>query len=670
MAASRKLLVEIEKCFKKIDEGVEIFEEIMLKITDANSENQREKLQDDLKKEIKKLQRLREQVKGWQNSSEIKDKEKLNQYRKLIEHKMETFKDIERENKTKPHSKQGLANEERLDPKEKQKAEALEWLNTQIRKIQDEIDRTESKIESCSSAETGKKRGKGKDDKKQEKEKAEELKRHLDRVKFHLQNLEVAMRLIMNEKLDVEDLNNTLKEPLELYIEALDPDNDEDPSNLEPDDIYEELGLNKYISQLGSIALQHLEDEKEQSKARHTSGEMQKTTRSKSITSNSAMPTTPVTPTSAPAHPRVARQTSGENASLSSPPPQTPPPTLQRSTQNSVTYAAVSSGANNSRPAAPNTAPVTHTQPTYASAAAPIQHQRSSAPTTIAPLTMPTASTTQTQSAVGTPVESVISSQSASVASPMSGSVNSPLNTSVTPSYANIVASGANSMTPPPIPIETTAPIKQVENKPEEKPLLNQEINSKNFNDLLSEQMRDYMSLDENVPKTPQTTTISPWMGGLPLGEIQPNDDMMNSLRLFEAVAQKAPTLNDTEKQRSGIMPKTPCQTAPYYPQKVQSNFETLEYYTRLQPETLFFTFYFMEGTKAQLLAAKALKKLAWRYHTKYLTWFQRHEEPKQITDDYELGAYIYFDFEKWCEKEKSENFTFEYKFLEDKDVD
>lgn len=44
----------------------------MAKMSDANSENQREKLQDDLKKEIKKLQRLREQIKTWQGSSEIK----------------------------------------------------------------------------------------------------------------------------------------------------------------------------------------------------------------------------------------------------------------------------------------------------------------------------------------------------------------------------------------------------------------------------------------------------------------------------------------------------------------------------------------------------------------------------------------------------------------------
>ena len=40
-------------------------------------------------------------------------------------------------------------------------------------------------------------------------------------------------------------------------------------------------------------------------------------------------------------------------------------------------------------------------------------------------------------------------------------------------------------------------------------------------------------------------------------------------------------------------------------------------------------------------LAAKELKKQSWRFHKKYLTWFQRHEEPKIITEDYEQGTYI-----------------------------
>lgn len=39
----------------------------------------------DLKKEIKKLQRLRDTIKGWQSSSEIKDKQPINDARKAIE---------------------------------------------------------------------------------------------------------------------------------------------------------------------------------------------------------------------------------------------------------------------------------------------------------------------------------------------------------------------------------------------------------------------------------------------------------------------------------------------------------------------------------------------------------------------------------------------------------
>lgn len=54
------------------------------------------------------------------------------------------------------------------------------------------------------------------------------------------------------------------------------------------------------------------------------------------------------------------------------------------------------------------------------------------------------------------------------------------------------------------------------------------------------------------------------------------------------------------------------------------------------------------------------------RYHKKYLTWFQRHEEPKVTTDEYEQGTYVYFDYETgWCQRIKAD-FTFEYGYLED----
>lgn len=65
-------------------------------------------------------------------------------------------------------------------------------------------------------------------------------------------------------------------------------------------------------------------------------------------------------------------------------------------------------------------------------------------------------------------------------------------------------------------------------------------------------------------------------------------------------------------------------------------------------------------------LAARELKKQSWRFHKKYSTWFQRHEEPKTITEDYEQGIYIYFDYENaWCQRKKND-FRFEYRYLED----
>lgn len=51
----------------------------------ATNSNQKEKYEADLKKEIKKLQRLRDQIKSWIASAEIKDKNSLLENRRLIE---------------------------------------------------------------------------------------------------------------------------------------------------------------------------------------------------------------------------------------------------------------------------------------------------------------------------------------------------------------------------------------------------------------------------------------------------------------------------------------------------------------------------------------------------------------------------------------------------------
>lgn len=57
----------------------------------------------------------------------------------------------------------------------------------------------------------------------------------MERVKFHLMNLEVVMRLIVNEKLEIQEVLTKLKEPVEMYIESLDPESDLDPESLDPE---------------------------------------------------------------------------------------------------------------------------------------------------------------------------------------------------------------------------------------------------------------------------------------------------------------------------------------------------------------------------------------------------------------------------------------------------
>ena len=79
------IIAEIDRCLKKVAEGVDKFDETWQKVHHASNSNQKEKYEEDLKKEIKKLQRLRDQIKTWIASAEIKDKSVLVEKRKLIE---------------------------------------------------------------------------------------------------------------------------------------------------------------------------------------------------------------------------------------------------------------------------------------------------------------------------------------------------------------------------------------------------------------------------------------------------------------------------------------------------------------------------------------------------------------------------------------------------------
>jgi CCR4-NOT transcription complex subunit 3 len=83
MSANRKLQAEIDKVLKKVEEGVEVFDDIWEKVYAAEVQALKEKYEGDLKKEIKKLQRLRDQIKTWVGSNDIKDKAALIDARKV-----------------------------------------------------------------------------------------------------------------------------------------------------------------------------------------------------------------------------------------------------------------------------------------------------------------------------------------------------------------------------------------------------------------------------------------------------------------------------------------------------------------------------------------------------------------------------------------------------------
>jgi len=171
-----------------------------------------EKYEADLKKEIKKLQRLRDQIKSWIASAEIKDKTSLLDNRRLIEQQMERFKVVERETKTKAYSKEGLGAAQKLDPAQREKESVSCWLQSSISSLQIQTDQYESEIESIIA-------GKKKRLDKEKQDKMDDLKSKLERHKFHITKLETLLRMLDNDSVNIGQIRQ-IRDDVEYYIES------------------------------------------------------------------------------------------------------------------------------------------------------------------------------------------------------------------------------------------------------------------------------------------------------------------------------------------------------------------------------------------------------------------------------------------------------------------
>ncbi|VEU22909.1 DEKNAAC104003 [Brettanomyces naardenensis] len=228
MSGHRKLQQEMDRVFKKITEGLEIFDTLYERHqTLASSSSQRDKLESELKKEIKKLQRFREQVKNWQATNEIKEKEKLLEYRRLVETAMEQYKMVERGSKSKAYSDEALlANGE--SPEEN---EATQFARESLDEIQRQEESLEAELEKLGTGKRGRRGNTANDERRQE------IEATLAHHHWHKEKLELILRLLENHALDPDDVMK-ISEDLQYYLE-----DNQDPDFVNDDTMYDELDL-------------------------------------------------------------------------------------------------------------------------------------------------------------------------------------------------------------------------------------------------------------------------------------------------------------------------------------------------------------------------------------------------------------------------------------------
>ncbi|CDF40113.1 unnamed protein product [Chondrus crispus] len=619
--ASRKLQGEIDRVLKRVDEGVGVFEQIWDKVYSATTTAQKEKYEGDLKKEIKKLQRLRDQIKTWQGDSSIKDKSKLDSNRKLIEEKMEKFKICEKETKTKAFSKEGLA-QDRTDPQQKAKAAVGNWVKDAISALQEQSDEMEAEIETLNSGKRKKR--------SEENPRVSDLKEHISKHEFHVGMLERVLRAVYNDGITPEETED-LKESVEYYI-----DSNQDPDFYEDDEMYDLLNLD-------SVPALSAANSKKSSKH----GDRDDDTSSTSNGANSSRDK------KGPSSPRNGKNGRGTS-----------------SASHAASKSSATASAAGSRAMSPKTTRGSDRSP-------------------------PSSATHSPRSSSG-------------VASALDATGKNPPLLSSVVKGATAVQSGANSKTTLPAADPVVVDSRHVSGQTQLPDVVVRQGPVIDGTEIAPNPETDGASAMAHAADDPQHLEGVRGSAVGPKARIIQRDGHANTRQA--KLAAMDPTLAEVEGAMS-FMPETPTEaskqslstaapkqnpstrnlgngtaapaaaapqnpvaTPPSFPSVPAPVFDSREVFERFKPDTLFFIFYYQQGTYQQYLAARELKRQGWRFHKKYLTWFQRHDEPKMSTDEYETGTFIYFDYANvvvqgkgsgWCQRIKSE-FVFEYRFLED----
>lgn len=547
---------------------------------------------------------------------------------------MEKFKAVEKAMKTKAYSKEGLSAAAKLDPKEQAKIEAGDFLSSMVDELEQQIEALEAEGEAIQAT---MKKGKGQSAKV---ERMAQIERIIERHKFHQGKLELIRRSLENGGVETDEVTD-LEESIRYYVtDGMNDDYVEDETMYDDLDLQEEedaYGMNQENDKGSSQDNQSIQDDvpepepkplaplpgktRAAEQATGSAGRRPSTQHLKSplpslatihnpLSSGSGSGSVPMKPASLPARPAgeglkyasaaaAAAASDKNNVGISPLPP--PPSSTPVGLPTSLPVSQHRTSATNSPSAAP---------------AQPVPHER------VASTVPPTTSAASASgSGPGAPGRAETKSASSRGKAPVQP-------------------------TPPPEPVEPQQPKGRraptptlpaaVADKPTAvqtngvsngiRPIEEEEEEEESIYHL-PESLRDLAEAYEVTKRRP------------------PQPHAPSTLRMLALSSANKPTTADSEPPRKYIT-DDPFQAHAHFPQEPLPIFDDPRLYAKIDPDTLFYVFYYKQGTYQQYLAAKALKEQSWRFHKQYQTWFQRHEEPKSITEEFEQGTYRFFDYE------------------------
>lgn len=573
---------------------------------------------------------------------------------------MEKFKAVEKEMKTKAFSKEGLQATAKLDPKEKAKLDMCNFLQNMVEELERQIETLEAEEEALQATVKKGKKDTGKADR------LSEISRTTERHKYHQGKLELLLRSLENGNVETEQVQD-LEESIKYYVEenqAVDFNEDDsiyDDLNLEEEE--ETFGLNNDNDRVSSQDTQSVADElPETADARGPStgaGKPKSTSVSEPQGTGVRRPSNQLKsplPALATLHTPLANTTNGTtNTNMK------PAPLPTRAPGETLKYASAAAAAAASDkavlgiaplPPPPSTAPApTPSAPPGLSAFPPTQKSSATtSPSAVPSLPASSGPTPAQKPAVPVPTSSEtppstnVQQKSPSPTQP-NAIVSSSTQSSTTPAAAvdtsfhsrTSSASKAPGAFPAPV-METALPLPA----PQETQNTSSQTRPPVVETANGEPQR--REEDESVYHLP--ASLQDLLQSFEITKSRvPASDSPSVQRLLAASHASRPDYLDAEKPRH-YRPDTKYNAPAYYPQEPFPSIDDPSLYGKIDTDTLFYLFYYRQNTYQQYLAAKSLKSQSWRFHKQYQTWFQRHEEPKTITEEYEQGTYRFFDYE------------------------